>query len=261
MERSENRPRKRVDFLPRILSKWGACSRREAEAAVIAGRVTVNGIVRRRVLDTVNPERDAIELDGVPVRRARPLYFRLHKPVGVVTTMKDPEGRPTVGALIPPEYRGVMPVGRLDQDSSGLLIATNDHDLGERITGPDHRVQKIYHVEVSGHPAEELFAQIRAGIRLEDPDAPDGPSHSKAKVQCRPAGVKVLERRAASTLLEFVLDEGKNRQIRRSLETIGRTVIALHRVQIGPIELGDLKAGEISPLTAEELAALRAACA
>jgi 23S rRNA pseudouridine2605 synthase len=241
------RPRPRpVDYLPRLLSKWGHCSRREAERLVVAGRVTVNGVVKRRVLDEVHPSRDKIEVDGRRIGPAAYLYLKMHKPIGVVTTMKDPEGRPTIRDLLPPELAGAMPVGRLDQDSTGLLLLTNDHALGDRITGPEHHVKKVYVVEVDGRPDDEAFAPIRAGLSL------DGE-------RCRPAEVEVLERRASSTVLQFVLDEGKNRQIRRSLEAIGLRVIALHRTRIGPIELGNLAEGTVAPLASEELAALRAA--
>jgi 23S rRNA pseudouridine2605 synthase len=172
----------------------------------------------------------------------------MHKPVGVVTTMKDPDGRPTVGELIPARFAGAMPVGRLDQDSSGLLLLTNDHSLAHRVTGPEHGIRKTYLVEVNQHPEDERFAPIRAGIELEGGE------------RCRPAEVQILEQRERSTLLRVVIDEGKYRQIRRSLKAIGLRVWTLHRVRIGPIELGRIAAGEVAPLTARELEALRAAC-
>jgi 23S rRNA pseudouridine2605 synthase len=237
--------RRDLDYLPRVLSKWGHCSRKEAERLVIAGRVTVNGVVRRHVLDEVHPKRDAIAVDGAPVRPAMHLHLKMHKPLGVVTTMSDPEGRPTVASLIPEKWKGAMPVGRLDQDSTGLLLLTNDHDLGHRIAGPNHRVKKRYLVEVNQHPDDSLFAPIRAGIEI------DGE-------RCRPAEVTILERLERSTRLEIVLDEGKFRQIRRSLKSIGLRVRSLHRTRIGPIELGDLEPGAVVELTAAELAALRA---
>ncbi len=243
------RARRNLDYLPRVISKLGFCSRREAERLVTAGRVTVNGAIRRDVLCEVDPQRDALAVDATPIRRAAPLYLKMHKPVGVVTTMKDPEGRPTVGDLIAaarPEWRGAMPVGRLDRDSSGLLLLTNDHDLGQRIAGPGHRVDKTYHVELNQHPDDAVFDPIRAGLELEG-----------ERTRCRPARVRILERRAFTTRVEVVLDEGKFRQIRRSMKAVGLRVKELHRVRIGPIELGDLAPGEIAALTATELAALK----
>jgi 23S rRNA pseudouridine2605 synthase len=238
--------RRDLDYLPRVISKLGFCSRREAERLVVAGRVTVNGVVRNDVLCEVHPTRDALEVDGIAVKKAAPLHLKMHKPLGVVTTMKDPEGRPTVAELIPPRFQGAMPVGRLDQDSTGLLMLTNDHDLGHRITGPDHHVQKTYLVELNQHPDDALFTPIRAGIELEG-----------ERERCRPAQVKILERREFSTLVEVILDEGKFRQIRRSMKALGLRVKALHRIRIGAIELGDLAAGEVVELTAEEIAALK----
>ena len=241
------RTRRDLDFLPRVLSKWGRCSRREAERWVTTGRVSVNGVVRRSVVEQVRPDHDRIEVDGEPLRRAAWVYAKLHKPVGVVTTMKDPDGRPTIAGMIPPALAGAMPVGRLDLDSSGLLLLTNDHSLAARVAGPDHRVKKVYRVEVNQHPDEERLAPIRAGIEL------DG------RVRCRPVLITILERRERSTLLELTLDEGKFRQIRRSLKAVGLRVRTLHRVKVGPIELGDLEPGAIAALTDAEIAALRAA--
>jgi 23S rRNA pseudouridine2605 synthase len=237
--------RRDLDYLPRVLSKLGFCSRRDAERLVAAGRVTVNGVVRREVLCEVHPTRDAIAVDGTAVAKAAAIHLKMNKPLGVVTTMKDPEGRPTVAGLIPEKWRGAMPVGRLDQDSTGLLLLTNDHSLGHRITGPDHHVAKRYEVELNGQPEDEDFAPIREGIEL------DG-----ERERCRPAQVRILERRPRSTLVEVVLDEGKFRQIRRSMKALGLRVRALHRVKIGAIELGDLSPGAVVELTKAELASL-----
>jgi pseudouridine synthase len=242
-------PRRDLDFLPRVISKLGFCSRREAERLVVAGRVTVNGKVRRRVVCEVDPRRDAIEVDGAPVRKAAYVYLKMHKPVGVVTTMKDPERRPTVAELIPksrPEWKGAMPVGRLDRDSSGLLLLTNDHAFGHRVAGPEHAVRKTYHVELNQHPGDEIFAPMRAGIELPG-----------ERARCRPAQVRILEQLAFTTLVEVVLDEGKFRQIRRSMKALGLRVKALKRVRIGSIELGDLAPGAVVAMSTGEVAALR----
>lgn len=242
---ADHRP---FEFLPRLLSKRGFCSRKEAEQLVAGGRVAVNGVVRRDVLWRVDPRKDALTVDGRPVGKAAPLHLKLHKPVGVVTTMKDPDGRPTVAALIPAAWRGAMPVGRLDQDSSGLLLLTNDHQLGERIVGAAAHVGKRYRVVVDGTPDDARFAPMRAGSVL------DGE-------QCRPAQVRILGREDGATTLEVVIDEGKNRQIRRSLAALSLGVRSLQRTAIGPLELGDLAPGAVAALTGDELRALRAAAA
>jgi 23S rRNA pseudouridine2605 synthase len=234
------------EFLPRLLSKRGFCSRKEAELLVAEGRVTVNGVVRRDVLWRTHPRKDDVRVDGAPIGKAALVWLKLHKPLGVVTTMKDPEGRPTVADLIPAQWRGAMPVGRLDLDSTGLLLLTNDHALGERLAGPGHRVKKVYRVVVGGRPDDDRFAPLRDGIEL------DGE-------RCRPAAVAIVGREGDTTELEVVLDEGKFRQIRRSLAAIGLAVRSLHRLRIGPLELGDLAPGAIAQLTGAELAALRRA--
>jgi 23S rRNA pseudouridine2605 synthase len=239
--------RRNLDYLPRVLSKWGFCSRKEAERLVIAGRVTVNGAVRHHVMDEVDPGRDAIAVDGAPLRRSQFLYAKMHKPVGIVTTMKDPEGRPTVASLVPPQFSGAMPVGRLDFESSGLLLLTNDHTLAHRIAGPNFHLKKVYEVEVGQHPDDARLEPIRAGIELDGGE------------QCRPAQVTILERRERSTRLEVVIDEGKFRQIRRSLKAVGLRTWSLHRVRVGPIELGPLAAGRTVALTSDEVAALKSA--
>jgi 23S rRNA pseudouridine2605 synthase len=243
LARADHRP---FEFLPRLLSKRGFCSRKEAERLVAGGRVAVNGVVRRDVLWRVDPRKDTLTVDGRQVGKAPPLYLKLHKPVGVVTTMKDPEGRPTVASLIPAAFAGVMPVGRLDQDSSGLLLLTNDHQLGERVVGAAGHVAKRYSVVVDGEPSDPAFEPMRAGSVL------DGE-------RCRPAKVRILGCTNGATTLEIVLDEGKNRQIRRSLSALGLRVRTLARIAIGPLELGDLAPGAAAALSTDELRALRAA--
>lgn len=236
---------RRKTLLPRALSKWGYCSRSEAEELVAAGRVRVNGSVRRDVLFEVDVAEDGVSVDGKLVGPASKIYLKMNKPRGVITTMSDPQGRRTVADFLPARFRGAMPVGRLDRDSSGLLVLTNDHDLGNQIVGADSGMKKVYQVTVRGrHPTKE-FAPIRAGILLDGGE------------RCRPAPVRVLETRQRSTRLEIVLTEGKNRQIRRSLAELGIEVDDLVRVQIGPIKLGGLASGDIRPLTPAELRALQ----
>ncbi len=232
-------------FLPRLLSKWGFCSRKRAEELVAAGRVRVDGRVRRDVLCAIDPERAQVEVDGVPLQRARLLYAAMHKPTGVVTTASDPRGRPTVLDLLPPALAGAMPVGRLDRDSSGLLLFTNDHELGDRVASG--ACEKVYRVLVPGGHGAERFAPLRAGMDL------DGR-------RLLPMAVRVLRRPGGDTLLEIRLREGKNRQIRRALARLGLDVRALERVAIGPLRLGALAPGGTRPLTRAEVAALRRAC-
>jgi pseudouridine synthase len=196
----------------------------------------------------IDPRRDAVTVDGVPVGdEVERLVLALHKPVGHVTTRVDPRGRPTVYDLVGGVRRWVFPVGRLDLDSSGLLILTNDHRLGHSLSDPDHRVPKTYHARVRGVPPPEALQALREGLTL------DGGTLT------RPAGVQLLGvSREANAWLAVTLTEGKNRQVRRMCAAVGHDVVELVRVAIGRFELGDLAAGEWRRLTPEEVAALQA---
>lgn len=232
--------------LPRALARLGYCSRTEARLLVASGRVALNGA---RVDDpdaAVDPGCDRIEVDGAPVRPAAVRTAKLHKPAGVLTAARDPGGRKTVLDLLPALAPRVVPVGRLDLDSSGLLLLTNDGALGHRVLAGPTALAKVYQVEVAGAPADSAFAPLRAGIDLGD-------------VRCRPADVAIVRRTARSTWLEIALTEGRRRQIRRSLQRVGLRVRTLHRVRIGPILLGDLAPGAVAELTLAEAAALYAA--
>jgi pseudouridine synthase len=235
--------------LDRALARTGACSRSSAQAAIAAGRVQVNG---RTVTDPetwIDPVRDKLALDGKPVLAQKKTVWMLHKPVGYVTTADDERGRPTVYALLPDGLPWLAPVGRLDQDTSGLLLFTNDSDLANLITDPASKLPKTY--EVTCRALDDVaLDRLRAGVQLDD-----GPT--------RPAQVR--QQRGDSdgewdaALLRLVITEGRNRQVRRMLTAVGSRVLALHRTRIGPLDLGELPSGQARPLDAGEIVALRAA--
>jgi 23S rRNA pseudouridine2605 synthase len=226
--------------LERVISKAGLGSRTQARSWIHAKRVRVNGQVVENPDHWIDFDRDRVEFDGKPLRIREKVYLLVNKPTGYITTFKDPEGRPTVYDLLGAVETFVSPVGRLDLDTSGLLIMTNDTQLAERLTNPDHHVPKTYRVECDGAIPEESIRLLRNGVELND-----GPT--------RPAAVKRLGGSEASTTLEIVLTEGRNRQVRRMIEAIGSKVVALTRTQIGSIAIGQLAAGEWRPLTPVEL--------
>ncbi|MBW4617124.1 MAG: rRNA pseudouridine synthase [Desmonostoc vinosum HA7617-LM4] len=215
--------------LQKILAQWGITSRREAEEMIRQSRVQINGVLAH-LGQKVDPQKDAIAIDGKPVSsRQRPalVYLLLHKPTGVVSTCYDPQGRPTVLDLLPKELRkglGIHPVGRLDVDSTGAIILTNDGNLTFKLTHPRHSISKTYRVLVKGHPPEAVLWMWRQGVVLEGR-------------KTRQARVHLIERFAEQSSLEIVLQEGRNRQIRRVAQQLGYPVIKLHRTAIGSIQL------------------------
>ena len=231
------------------------CSRREAERWIAGGRVAVNGREVREASRLIDPRRDRVQVDGKPVGDDTPrLVIAFHKPSGFVTTRADPGGRPTVYDALGDVGRWVFPVGRLDRETSGLLILTNDHRLGERLTAPDAHVPKSYHARVDGVPEEPALDALRGGLRLED------------GTSTRPAGVRQLGSprgrapgpeapRGTSTWLELVLTEGKNRQVRRMCALVGHDVLELVRVAIGGLGLDELglASGEWRELRPDEI--------
>jgi len=235
--------------LARALSKFGVCSRREAERWIEEGRVTVGGHVARAPARRIDPRRDVIAVDGARVGdETGRVAVALHKPVGYITSRTDPGGRLTVYALLRGFDRWVFPVGRLDKDTSGLLILTNDHRLGHRLTDPVHHVPKTYHARVRGVPAGEALRALAEGVPLGD------------ATTSRPAIVRPLgSGRDGGCWLEIVLTEGKNRQVRRMCAAVGHDVLELVRVAIGGFALGDLAPGEWRTLDAAGLAALESA--
>jgi len=215
--------------LQKIISQWGIASRRQAEEMIKLERVRVNGVLAH-LGQKVNPETDTITVDGKTVSTSeRPIstYLLINKPPGVVSTCYDPQGRPTVLDLLPDDLRfgqGIHPVGRLDADSTGALILTNDGDLTFKLTHPRHNISKTYRVLVKGHPPEETLQVWRKGVFLD-------------KRKTRAAIIRLLDKKAGNSYLEVVLKEGRNRQIRRVAEQLGYPVIQLHRTAIGSIEL------------------------
>ncbi len=216
-------------------------SRRAAEAAVAAGRVTVNG-VRAEIGQSVDPEHDVVMLDGKPIAAAPPqkTYIMLNKPRGYVTTLSDERGRRTVAELVADCGTRVYPVGRLDMDSEGLLIMTNDGDLTLRLTHPRHEIPKIYLVTLAGEVSEDKLDALRSVRKL------DG-------YTLAPVGVRIAGQRREGTVVEFTLHEGRNRQIRRMCSICGLRVVRLRRVAIGSLTLGSLKAGQWRPLTQSQI--------
>lgn len=225
--------------LERVLSKAGIGSRSEARRWIAAGRVTVGERVVRDPDHWVDLERDRIAFDGKPLPSVQRIYLLLHKPVGYLTTYRDPEGRPTVYDLLPDRGQYVFPVGRLDLDTSGLLIMTNDTQFAERMTNPDYHIPKTYLVKASLPLSDEQLEQLRSGIELHD-----GPT--------RPAAVTRVNPRT----FEITITEGRNRQVRRMVEALGAKVEKLTRIAIGSLQLGEMDSGSMRELTAEELRAL-----
>jgi len=221
-------------------------SRRHAEALILAGRVTVNGVVVCALGTRADPERDRIALDGerIAVASVRRTIV-MHKPRGVVSTLGDPEGRPTVAALVAGAGR-VYPIGRLDLNSTGLLLFTDDGALAAGLLHPRGAVTRVYHVKVDGTPSEEAITRLRRGVRLADG-------------KTAPAHVRVLERLPTKTWLEVTVVEGRTHLVRRMCEAVGHRVDKLARVRLGPVALGTLPPGAWREVTPRELAALRAA--
>ena len=229
--------------IQKLIAAAGLCSRRRAEEWIAMGKVTVNGGLAR-LGDTADPAADRICVDGQPLPAApeKPTTILLYKPRGVVTTMHDERGRPTVAELLPPELPRIYPVGRLDQFSEGLLLMTNDGELAKRLTHPAGEVSKTYRLWVSGWH-EGALALLRRPIEL------DGRPIS-------PPAVSLLWAREGTAALEITIHEGRNRQIRRMAEAAGLRVTRLKRVAEGGLRLGDLKPGQWRELSEAELAAL-----
>jgi 23S rRNA pseudouridine2605 synthase len=226
-----------------VISKAGLGSRAQARSWIHAGRVRVNGRVVENPDQWIDFDRDKILFDDKPLLAKSPVYILLYKPTGYITTFKDPEGRPTVYDLIADVDSFVSPVGRLDLDTSGLLILTNDTQFAERLTNPDHKIPKTYLVKCAGPVSDEALEQLRKGVELSD-----GPT--------RPAVVKRVRDSGKYSHIEIKIGEGRNRQVRRMVEAIGSKVLKLVRTAIGPIQIGILKIGTWRPLEDREIAAL-----
>lgn len=232
--------------LQKVLAAAGIASRRECEELIVEGRVEVDGEVVTELGTRVEPARQTIQVDGEALPKPKLAYYAVNKPTGVVSTASDPSGRQRVIDLLPPSLGRLYNVGRLDLASEGLILVTNDGEMANRLTHPSHGVEKTYHVQVAGHPGPEVLAQLRKGVYF---------AEGKAQV----VRAKVKSRRKQSAVLEIVLAEGRNREIRRMLAKVGHKVQKLVRVAVGPVRLADMPAGAYRKLTPQEVKALRAA--
>jgi 23S rRNA pseudouridine2605 synthase len=232
-----------VERVQRALARAGFGSRRACEELIAAGRVRVNGRVAT-LGDKLDPTVDEVQLDSTTVNLNPTVrYLAAHKPVGVVTTMRDPQGRPDLRSLVPREVERVFPVGRLDLDSEGLLLLTNDGALADKLTHPRYGVEKEYLVEVAGRPGAKHLAALRRGVALDD-----GPA--------KPRSVRIVDARGDRGQLAIVMTEGRKREVRRMLSAVGLPVTRLVRLRIGPVTLGRLRAGAVRDLDADEVVAL-----
>jgi 23S rRNA pseudouridine2605 synthase len=237
--------------LQKVLAHAGVASRRHAEALITAGRVTVNGAVVRELGTRVDPAHDEVRVDGAPLRPpAAHTYVLLNKPRDAVTTARDPQGRRTVLDLLPPELRTrrIYPVGRLDRETEGLLLLTDDGDLALRLTHPRYALPKVYEALVAAEPPWAALDQLRRGMDLPGDERPTAPARAR-----------VLGADREGTWIEVEIHEGRNRQVRRMLDEVGYPVLRLRRVRVGPLALGSLRPGAWRVLTTDEVAALRRA--
>ena len=231
--------------LQKYLADSGVASRRGAEQLILAGRITVNGKISRQLGTKVHPGHDAVFFDGTPVRPRRKLYVALHKPPGFLCTRHDPEGRKTVGNLLPKEWKHLFPVGRLDADSQGLILLTNDGDFAHRISHPRHGASKTYRVQLLGRAGPETVDSLVQGV-------------SDCGELLRAKSARWITATKSRSEFELVLTEGKNREIRRMFAKLGHTVERLERVKIGRIRLGELPEGKWRTLTESEIKSLLA---
>jgi pseudouridine synthase len=233
-----------AERLQRLLARAGYGSRRACEELIVRGRVTVNGNVAT-IGDRADPDQDEVRVEGALVNLDPNVrYYALHKPAGVVTTMRDPQGRSDIRGYLPAEGPRVFPVGRLDRDTEGLLLLTNDGDLANALMHPRFGVEKEYLAEVEGVPTSKHVGTLRRGMELDD-------GHARAE------DARVAGRTGGRGALRLVMTEGRKREVRRLLAAVGLPVTRLIRVRVGPIRLGRLAPGEVRELTDAEVVALR----
>ncbi len=229
-----------TERLQKIIAAAGITSRRAAEELILAGRVAVNGVVVTELGSKADPHKDQITLDGHPIKPAEKQYYvLLHKPAGYVTSLKDPQGRQLVTELVKEIGERLFPVGRLDYNSEGLLLLTNDGEWANRLMHPRHQVDKEYHVRVRGKVDPQQIKRLAAGVELED-----GPTSG--------ASVRLLKSDQQNDWLSITIREGRNRQVRRMCAAVGLSVVRLRRIRYGNLTLGGLKPGEYRLLTAQE---------
>ncbi len=242
-------PRKAPDGtgerLQKLLAAAGIASRRECETLILEGRVEVDGQVVTELGTRADRNTQQINVDGESLPKPKLVYFAVNKPEGVVCTARDPSGRTRVTDLLPPGIGRVFNVGRLDMASEGLILVTNDGELANELTHPRHGVEKTYEVQVAGHTTPDVLSKVRKGVHL-----------AEGFVQV--VNVRVKTRRKNGTILEMVLDEGRNREIRRLLAKVGHRVQRLKRIAVGPIRLGEMPKGAVRRLTTAEISKLRA---
>jgi 23S rRNA pseudouridine2605 synthase len=231
--------------LQKFLAEAGVASRRASEAFIVEGRVTVNGDIVRELGTKIDPARDKVAVDGKPLKPKRKLYVALNKPPGYICSKRDPESRDIVTDLLPKEWSNLVPVGRLDFASEGLLFLTNDGDFCLKLTHPRYGVRKKYRVTIEGRVDAEMADRLVKGV-----------VHEGERLKAE--RVRVLATNNSASLLEIELAEGKNRELRRMFEVLGREVTKLQRVQIGPIKLGELRVGRWRTLTDTEIKSLLA---
>jgi len=232
--------KERMERLHKFLARCGVCSRRKAEELILEGKVKVNKNVVKKLGVKIDPDKDIVEVEGRIIRPSDFVYIMLNKPAGYITSLKDEWGRPTVLELIKGIKQRVFPVGRLDLDSEGLLLLTNDGELAFRLTHPRYHVKKRYVVRAKGILTSKDLRSLKEGVELEDGKA-------------LPAEVRVLKLEKETTLLEISLKEGRKRQIKRMFKAVGHPVLYLKRIAFGPLTLGDLPKGTFRMLTSEEV--------
>ena len=229
--------------IQKFLSRAGAASRRKAEAMVLDGRVRVNGTVVTELGTKVDPTLDRVEVDGTPIRLSEARWVRFHKPAGVLCTAKDTHGRRTIYDLLPREHSSLRYVGRLDLDTEGLLLLTNDGDIANRLQHPRYKVEREYEVSVRGVLSKKDLARLRVGVVLDDGLA-------------RPVRIKVAAPVEEYGKLTLVMTEGRKREVRRLMYAVGYSVVTLRRVRFGPVKLGKLPSGKWETLSSHDVLAL-----
>ncbi len=233
--------------LQKFLARAGVASRRSSEKMISAGRIAVNGAVVTELGTKVDPAYDEVLLDGAPIRLPESKHtIMLNKPAGCLTTMSDPQGRPCVADLVPAaEFPGLYPIGRLDSDTTGLLLFSTDGELGHALLHPSHHVSKTYRARVKGVPSEKDLERLEEGVLLEDG-------------MTAPAKASLVGAKKTDATIELTIHEGRKRQVKRMCEAIGHPVLELHRLSFGPLGLGSLAEGQWRELSPKEVACLSA---
>ncbi|WP_139489666.1 pseudouridine synthase [Brevibacillus dissolubilis] len=235
-----------MERLQKVLAHAGVASRRACEELILGGRVQVNGQTVKELGTKVDPTQDNITVDGKPIAEEKHVYILLNKPTGVITSASDPQGRRTVVELVKDIKERVYPVGRLDFDTSGLLIMTNDGELANQLAHPSYEIDKVYRAWVKGNPSKEKVEKLATGIMLDDG-------------MTSPGKARILDSDPSRnrTLIELTIHEGRNRQVRRMCQAIGHPVIHLERIRVGFLNLEGIKPGKYRHLTAAEVTRLK----